>query len=166
VLNCTKKTVLGYSQLLLHLKLVSANRLEGRKMGEMTREVEIYIWTYRVAHEMIKCLSINKILISITMLETNIQKERPLHGDLSSVCCLNLQFKTNIKEWHLLNGLRIMRYHSAMVSFLMRHISTLKVKLINKMCNFWRQRIHLWFMRRCILHWELQCGSPSQVMDC
>jgi D-ribose pyranose/furanose isomerase RbsD len=41
--------------------------------------------TYRVAHEMIQYLSINKIFISITIPETNIQKERPLHGDLSSV---------------------------------------------------------------------------------
>jgi hypothetical protein len=30
-------------------------------------------------------LSINKIFISITILETNIQRERPLHGDLSPV---------------------------------------------------------------------------------
>jgi hypothetical protein len=29
--------------------------------------------------------SINKVFISITILETNIQTERPLHGDLSSV---------------------------------------------------------------------------------
>jgi hypothetical protein len=44
------------------------------------------------------------------MLETNIQKERPLHGHLTSVCCLNLRFKTNIKEQHLMNGLRMMSY--------------------------------------------------------
>jgi hypothetical protein len=29
--------------------------------------------------------SVNKIFISVTVLETNIQKERPLHGELSSV---------------------------------------------------------------------------------
>jgi hypothetical protein len=32
-------------------------------------------------------------------------------------CCRNLQFKTNSKEWHLLNGLRIMRYRAAMLVF-------------------------------------------------
>jgi hypothetical protein len=27
-------------------------------------------------------------------------------------------------------------------------------------------KVHAWFMRRCIRHRELQWGSPSQVMDC
>lgn len=46
--------------------------------------------------------SINRIFISITVLDTTIQEERTWHGDISSVCCLNLQFKANIKiyaEW-------------------------------------------------------------------
>jgi hypothetical protein len=32
-------------------------------------------------------------------------------------CCLTLEFKTNIKDWHFPNGLRIMRYHSKNVWF-------------------------------------------------
>jgi hypothetical protein len=31
--------------------------------------------------------SINKIFISITILQTNVHKERPLHGDLSAILC-------------------------------------------------------------------------------
>jgi hypothetical protein len=74
--------------------------------------------------------------------------------------------KTNIKERHLLNGLRIMGYRSTMFSFLMRHISTWMVWLINKMCDFGHLRIHVWFIRRCIVHRKLECGSPSQEKDC
>jgi hypothetical protein len=41
---------------------------------------------HRMAHEMIQYLMcINKIFTSITILETNIQKETPMHTDLSSV---------------------------------------------------------------------------------
>jgi hypothetical protein len=43
-------------------------------------------------------------------------------------CWLNLQLKTNIKEWHLLNGFRIMKYHTTMCGFLMWHTST---------CDLW-----------------------------
>jgi hypothetical protein len=32
--------------------------------------------------------------------------------------------------------------------------------------RFGHQRIHVWFMTKCTMHWELQCGSPSQVMIC
>jgi hypothetical protein len=35
--------------------------------------------------------------------------------------------------------------------------------------NVWfsdEAQFHMWFMRRFIIHWELQCGLPSQVMDC
>jgi hypothetical protein len=47
---------------------------------------QILNWYYRVVHEMIQHLwSLNKILISITILQTNMQKERPLYGDLFSV---------------------------------------------------------------------------------
>jgi hypothetical protein len=81
-------------------------------------------------------------------------------------CCLTLQFKTNIKEWYLLNWLRIMRYHSTVFGFLMRHVSTWMVWLINNIYNFEHQRGHMWFVRRCIMHWELQYGLSSQVMAC
>jgi hypothetical protein len=37
----------------------------------------------------------------------------------------------------------------------MRHTSTWIVWLINKVCDFWRQRIHAWFMRRCFMHWGI-----------
>jgi hypothetical protein len=59
-----------------------------------------------------------------------------------------------------------MSYRSTMFGFLMRHTSTWMVWLINKMCDFERQRIHVWFMRSFIMHRKLQCESPSQVMDC
>jgi hypothetical protein len=41
----------------------------------------------------------------------------------------------------MLNGLRIMWYRSTTFGFLMGHTSTWTVRLINKMCNFGRQRI-------------------------
>jgi hypothetical protein len=31
--------------------------------------------------------------------------------------------------------------------------------------QFLCQRINVWFMRKCIMHRELKCGSPSQVMQ-
>jgi hypothetical protein len=43
-----------------------------------------------------------------------------LHPAWTTECCPNLLFKTNIKEWYLLNGLIIMRYRSTMFDFLMR----------------------------------------------
>jgi hypothetical protein len=63
------------------------------------------------------------------------------------LCCLNLQFKINIKKWHLLNGLGIMRYHSTMFVFLMTHTSTSMVWLMSKICDFGRQRIHVIYVR-------------------
>jgi hypothetical protein len=62
----------------------------------------------------------------------------------------------------VLPKLRIMRYHSTMFGFLMRHTSAWMVWLINKVCNLGHQRTRVWFMRRCIMHQQLQCGSPCR----
>jgi hypothetical protein len=47
----------------------------------------------------------------------------------------------------------------------MRHTSIWIVWLANKMCDFGRHRIHVRFNKRCIMHRETRCGSPSQVMN-
>jgi hypothetical protein len=60
-----------------------------------------------------------------------------------------------------LNGLRIMRYRPTMFGSLMRHTSTWVVWLINIMCDFEHQSIHVCFIRRCIMYREIECVTTS-----
>jgi hypothetical protein len=66
--------------------------------------------------------------------------------------CLNPRFETNIKEWHLRNGLRIMRNRSDAHCHLDGVVNN--------------QSAILGVRESTCDSWELQRGLPSQVTDC
>jgi hypothetical protein len=63
------------------------------------------------------------------------------------ICWLKLQFKINIREWHLLNGFRVIRYSPTVVFYTHFYLDGWVHK---QYVSFWASG------RRCIMHQESQ----------
>jgi hypothetical protein len=100
------------------------------------------------------------------VLETNVQIVRSLQGDL--FCVLpeltveNKRQRMTFAEWSQKNEVS---FNNVWFSDEGHSHFDGEVNKQNVQAIFGCHRILVSFMRRCIVHQELQCGSPSQVMD-